>query len=129
MYRTRIPVNGMTRSHELGRRGERLAAACLRQRGWSILDRNWRFHHKEIDLVARRGRVVAFVEVKTRAGDALGHPLESITRAKRRDLTVAARGWVALRGTVGESYRFDAVAVVQDRSGTRVEHIEDAWRL
>ncbi len=119
----------MTRSHELGRAGERLAASYLRRRGWSILERNWRFHQKEIDLVVRRGEQVAFVEVKSRDGRSLAHPLESITRAKRRDLTTAARGWIALRGTVGESYRFDAVAVVRDAAGTRLEHIEDAWRL
>lgn len=119
----------MARSHELGRRGERLAASYLQHRGWRIVERNWRFHHKEIDLVARRGRVVAFVEVKTRGAGALGHPLETITAAKRRDLAIAARGWITLRGGPGESYRFDAVAVVQDRRGTRVEHLEDAWQL
>jgi putative endonuclease len=118
----------MTRSHDLGRTGERLAASYLRHRGWSIVERNWRFHHKEIDLVVRRGGQVAFVEVKTREGRSLAHPLESITSAKRRDLATAARGWIALRGTVGESYRFDAVAVVRDEAGTRLEHVEDAWR-
>lgn len=119
----------MARSHELGRRGERLAASYLQRRGWRIVERNWRFHNKEIDLVARRGRLVAFVEVKTRGTGALGHPLETITAAKRRDLAIAARGWITLRGRPGESYRFDAVAVVQDRRGTRVEHLEDAWQL
>lgn len=118
----------MARSHELGRRGERLAASHLRRCGWRILERNWRFHNKEIDLVARRGGVVAFIEVKTRAAGSLGHPLETITALKRRDLGIAARGWITLRGRPGESYRFDAVAVVHDRSGTRVEHVEDAWR-
>lgn len=119
----------MARSHELGRRGEKLAESHLRRCGWRILERNWRFHHKEIDLVAQRGQVVAFVEVKARAAGGLGRPLESITAAKRRDLGIAARGWIALRGRAGESYRFDAVAVLQDRAGTRVEHVEDAWRL
>lgn len=119
----------MARSHELGRRGEKLAESYLRQCGWRILDRNWRFHHKEIDLVARRGRVVAFVEVKARRTGGLGHPLETITAAKRRELVIAARGWIALRGRPGESYRFDAVAVVEGRSGTCVEHMEGAWQL
>lgn len=119
----------MAVSHELGRRGECLAASYLRRRGWRIIARNWRFHKKEIDLVARRGTVVAFVEVKTRGAAALGHPLDTITAAKRRDLAIAARGWITLRGRPGESYRFDAVAVTQDRRGTRVEHVEDAWQL
>lgn len=119
----------MPRSHALGRRGEQLAESYLRRRGWRILDRNWRFHHKEIDLVARRGSTVAFVEVKSRTAAGLGHPLDSITRSKRRDLATAARAWIALRGRVGESYRFDAVAVIQDRTVTRVEHVENAWQL
>lgn len=119
----------MPRAHDLGHRGERLAESYLRRCGWRILDRNWRFHHKEIDLVARRGSIVAFVEVKSRTADGLGHPLESITHAKRRDLAMAARAWIALRGRVGESYRFDAVAVIRDRAVTRVEHVEDAWQL
>lgn len=106
-----------------------MAASHLRRCGWCVVERNWRFHRKEIDLVARRGAVVAFVEVKTRRAGSLGHPLETITAAKRRDLSIAARGWIALRGRAGESYRFDAVSVVQDGSGTRVEHVEDAWQL
>lgn len=119
----------MGRSHRLGRRGEDVAAAYLRSRGWRILDRNWRFHHKELDLVVEREGVVAFVEVKTRAEGAWGHPLESITAGKRRDLAIAARAWVGLRGRVGQSYRFDAVAVTREGARLRVEHFEGAWRL
>jgi len=119
----------VARAHELGTRGEELAASHLRRRGWRILERNWRFHHREIDLVARRGNLVAFVEVKARSGRLLGHPLDGITAAKRRDLAIAARGWIATRGRPGDAYRFDAVAVHQDDTGTRVEHVEDAWRI
>lgn len=119
----------MGQSQELGNRGEDLAASLLHGRGWQIVERNWRFHHREIDLVARRGDVVAFVEVKTRGRRPLGHPLDAITTAKRRDLAIAARGWIASRGRPGDSYRFDAVAVHRDRAGVRVEHVEDAWRL
>lgn len=119
----------MACSHEFGRRAEGLAAWHLRRCGWRILEHNWRFHSKEIDLVARRGRVVAFVEVKARRAGALGHPLESITPGKRRDLAIAARAWITLRGQPGESYRFDAVAVIQDGADTRVEHVENAWQL
>lgn len=119
----------MAESHEFGKRGEQLAASYLEGRGWRVVERNWRYHHKEIDLVARRGREVAFVEVKTRGAGAWGHPLESITAAKRRDLRTAALGWITLRGRPGESYRFDAVVVERDASGTRVEHVADAWQL
>jgi putative endonuclease len=119
----------MAEAHRFGRRGEALAASYLRSRGWEIVARNWRFHHKEIDLVARQGDVVAFVEVKSRAASGLGSPLASITAAKRRELERAAKGWIALRGRDGESYRFDAVVVVRGRGGTRLEHVEAAWSL
>ncbi|MGK7313170.1 MAG: YraN family protein [Candidatus Longimicrobiales bacterium M2_2A_002] len=119
----------MARIHRRGRRGEALVAAYLTGCGWSVLDRNWRFHHKELDLVVARDGAVAFVEVKTRSEDGLGHPLESITARKRRDLATAARGWIARHGADHHTFRFDAATVVTGPAGTRVEHVEDAWRL
>ncbi|MGH7482894.1 MAG: YraN family protein [Longimicrobiales bacterium] len=119
----------MARSHELGRRGERLAEGLLRRSGWSVVDRNVRRGHREVDLVVRRGGVVAFVEVKTRSGPGFGHPLESITALKRREIESVARWWIARHGRVGEDYRFDAIAVVcEPGRGERLEHVEDAWR-
>lgn len=119
----------MGSTQRTGRWGEALAASCLRERGWRIVARNWRFHHKEIDLVAEREGTIAFVEVKTRGEGSLGHALDSITVRKRRDLATAARGWIALRGRAGESYRFDAVTVIRRGGRVRVEHVESAWRL
>lgn len=119
----------MARPHRFGRRAEDLAVAHVASRGWRVLERNWRFHHKEIDIVAERDGVVAFVEVKARRADGWGHPLEAITATKRRDLTTAARGWIAAHGHRGQSYRFDAVVVVRGKDRTTVEHFEDAWRV
>ena len=119
----------MADSHERGRRAETVAAAWLERQGWRVLDRNWRFHHKELDLVVEREGIVAFVEVKARADDGWGHALEAITVRKRRDLAVAARGWLAEHGGPFHTFRFDAVVVVQGSSGTRFEHVEDAWRV
>jgi hypothetical protein len=65
---------------QLGRRGEDLATAYLRQQGYVILARNWRCPVGEIDIVAREGEILAFVEVRTRRGDRFGTPEESITR-------------------------------------------------
>lgn len=95
-----------------------------------ILERNFRFGHKEIDLVARRGDIVAFVEVKTRNGLNFGHPLEAITRAKREEIRRVASAWIARHGCRSDLYRFDAVSVIYE-GGTlpRLEHLEDAWRL
>jgi putative endonuclease len=119
----------MTRAHELGRAAETWAARALEAGGWCILARNYRFGHSEIDLIARRGRTVAFVEVKARSGREFGHPLEAIGWAKRKEIERVARSWIARHGTASDCYRFDAVAVTRQPDGTpAVEHIEDAWR-
>lgn len=119
----------MARSHRFGRRAEELAAAHLAARGWRVLDRNWRFHHKELDIIAQRDGVVAFVEVKARGAACWGHPLEAITPAKRRDLNTAARAWIAARGPRGARYRFDAAVVIRNGDSTTLEYFEDAWRV
>jgi putative endonuclease len=118
------------RRPSLGPLGEGLAARHLERTGWTVLERNFRVGRKEIDLVATRGEVVAFVEVKTRSSARFGHPLASITPAKRRAIAAVAQVWVDRFGGPGQSYRFDAVVVAGDRSrGWGVEHLEDAWRL
>jgi putative endonuclease len=114
----------------LGDRGERIAAGFLADRGWVILHRNFRIGHREIDLVARRDEVVAFVEVKTRGGLGYGHPLEAITRKKRREIQQVAAAWIEAHGTPRDVYRFDAVAILLPAGGEPViEHVEDAWRI
>ena len=114
----------------LGDRGERIAADYLESAGWAILDRNFRLGRKEIDLVARRAEIVAFVEVKSRAGLGYGHPLEAITWKKRREIQQVAAAWVDRYGRPGDVYRFDAVAIQLATGGPPlIEHVEDAWRL
>ena len=114
----------------LGDRGERLAADFLAERGWVILHRNYRIGHREIDLVARCSEVVAFVEVKTRGGLGYGHPLEAITRKKRKEIQQVAAAWIEAHGAPDDVYRFDAVAILLPVGGAPViEHVADAWRL
>ncbi|HLL45831.1 MAG TPA: YraN family protein, partial [Longimicrobiaceae bacterium] len=109
---------------------EQLAADHLVRAGWTVLHRNFRMGRKEIDLVARRGEVVAFVEVKTRGGRGYGHPLEAITWKKRREIGQVASAWIDRHGREGDVYRFDAVAVLVSGGGEPViEHVEDAWRM
>jgi len=114
---------------QLGRWGEGVAADHLVLRGWTIVHRNFRAGRREIDLIASRGDVVAFVEVKTRSGPNFGHPLESITRSKRREIERAAEIWVTLHGVPRSTYRFDALTIVRGPRGLPVvEHLHDAWR-
>ena len=124
----------MTLAHLLGRAAEALAAAYLERRGWTILERNWRAGHREIDLIAGRAGIVAFVEVKARRSRTHGHPLDAIHRAKRRELQLAARAWVARQAGADPQppvdYRFDAIWVIGDPAGRHeIEHIAGAWRM
>lgn len=114
--------------HEVGRRGEALAAEYLTARGWRVLARNYRAGPKEIDLVAARGGVVAFVEVKTRATATGGTVLESIRALKRRAVVTAARRWILENGKRGSVYRFDAVGVELLGERIVINHVPDAWR-
>ena len=119
----------MATSHDLGRNSESIAARYLLDRGYFILERNYRVGRKEVDLIAQRDRVVAFVEVKSKAGPRYGHPLEAITWSKRREIAYVARVWIAANGRPDLLYRFDAVAVLWLHHEPIVEHTPDPWRL
>jgi putative endonuclease len=118
-------------SKELGRKGEEEAAEYLRANGWAILDRNFRFGRNELDIVAYKDRVLAFVEVKCRRGLGFGHPLDAIHVKKRREIARVARGWLRQRELPRETVvRFDAVGVFWHPTGRiEVVHVPDAWRM
>jgi putative endonuclease len=127
--RLRRQTSGVAKSHEFGTRCESVAVRHLVGCGWRILARNYRFGHREIDVIARSGDVVAFIEVKGRSGRGYGHPLEAVDARKRREIERVAHHWVARFGRSGETYRFDAIAVTPDGRGDLVvDHVTDAWR-
>ena len=73
-----------------GNKGEEMAAAYLIQNGYNIVERNWRFKHWEVDIIASKGNCMHFFEIKTRSSDMYGHPEESISRKKMTNLRNAA---------------------------------------
>ncbi|MEO8192509.1 MAG: YraN family protein [Gemmatimonadales bacterium] len=117
----------------LGERGERIAEQWLVERGWRVLERRFRSGHRDIDLVIARsgaeGRLVAFVEVKTRVSTAFGGPLEAVHWRKQREMTHAARDWMARKRAPGDSFRFDVVGVVYGSGSPQVIHVENAFRV
>jgi putative endonuclease len=113
----------------LGDRGERAARRYLRGLGYAILARDWRSRLGQIDLVALDGDVVVFVEVKTRSGTEAGHPAESITPQKQRQLTRLALQFLKRHRLLEKSARFDVLAVHWPPGARRpsIEHIRNAF--
>lgn len=110
-----------------GQRGEAVAASFLRRRGFRILVRNYRLRGGELDLICSKGTTLVFVEVRSRANLAYGHPLESITAAKRRHLLRAALVYLKMQHWEERPFRFDLVAILWDQRGRPKEiiHLEN----
>ncbi|WP_370153603.1 YraN family protein [Ferrovibrio sp.] len=107
-----------------GRRGERLAALWLQLKGYRILARNWRHPLGEIDILARRGRVLAVIEVKWRAGREAA--AGSIGAQQRRRIARAAAVFLSRQPDAASlSLRFDAMLLAP---GRWPHHVTDAWR-
>lgn len=107
-----------------GRRAEMIAALWLQAKGYRILDRRARTPLGEIDLVALRGRILVFVEVKARADIDAAHV--AVTPQLRARIEQAARAWCARRrGLEQKTWRFDIVAIAP---GRWPRHVRDAWR-
>ena len=108
--------------------GEWLAAEHLARAGYRIVARNVRADGVEIDLVATRGALVAFVEVKTRASRGFGAPEEAVDARKCARLVRGARAWLHAHGSRQARARFDVIAVERDAAGElRVRHLPGAF--
>ena len=119
--------SGAGRRAALGRTGENLAVAWYEDHGYEVLERNWRRREGEVDLIARKGRTVAFCEVKTRTTDAFGTGAESVLPAKERRIRRLASRWLAeLTPATGRTLvdlRFDVVCI----TAGEVDVIEGAF--
>ena len=112
---------------QFGLQGERVAERWLQSKGWRILQRRFRSGHRDIDLVAQRDELVAFVEVKARMGADFGGPLEAVNWKKRNELVRSAFTWIDRHGRPGEVYRFDVIGVLVAGERVRVRHVENAF--
>jgi putative endonuclease len=110
----------------LGDRGERAAARFLRRRGLRVLLRGYRTPSGEIDLIARDGETLVFVEVKARRQ---GVPAEAVTTEKQLRITLAALQFLRKHGLLDVRSRFDIVAIVwpDERGEPQIEHIPNAF--
>ena len=94
-----------------------------------MVQRRFRFGHRDIDLVVERDGTVAFVEVKARKGAEFGGPVSAVNFRKRKQLERSAMVWIDRHGRETESYRFDVVGVLLHGAEVRVCHVENAFGL
>lgn len=111
--------------------GEQQAERLLKKKGYRILERRFRVKKLEIDLIARSGDCIVFVEVKTRASELFGRPAASVGRAKRDQLSRAAIAWLRQHKLKPPYLRFDLVEVIgtQAEGLPEIRHIENAFQL
>jgi putative endonuclease len=110
----------------LGKKGEDLALRYLLKKGYTLLERNWRFRHKEVDIIAADGRDLVFIEVKTRSSEYFGAPEEAVDYKKQRYLTDAAEAFIRIRD-IDTNIRFDVVSIVLKSGYQSIDHIVDAF--
>lgn len=116
-------------NQRLGELGERIAARWLVRKGWRIIYHRFRNGRRDIDLVAQRDALIAFVEVKARKGSDFGDPVEAVDHRKQRELTKSARVWIDRHGRDDDRYRFDVVGVLLDGQRVMVKHVENAFAV
>jgi putative endonuclease len=118
----------MAQRNELARAGEDLAARFLAAKGWRIVARNVRCGRAgEIDIIAERGGLLAFVEVKTRRGDRFGTPGEAVTRQKQNRIRSLARLYLMRTKPRAGAIRFDVIEVRSGGARPTVTHLENAF--
>ncbi len=117
----------MAKQQIIGQRGENEAAAHIAQMGYTILERNWRIGKAEVDIIAKDGEVLVFIEVKAKTYTHFGAPEESVSTHKENLLIDAAGHYMELIGHEWE-IRFDIISIIFDNKELPViQHFKDAF--
>jgi putative endonuclease len=119
----------MDARRQFGMGGEEKASRLLKDKGYCILDRNYRRKGGEVDIVCEKEGIVVFVEVKRRKTDLFGEPFEAVDGRKRRRIARSARRWLYEKKLLDKcDVRFDVVSIIQRDGREEIAHIEDAFR-
>ena len=117
----------MAAHHELGKWGEQIAADFLQRQGYIILERDWKSGHRDLDIIARDGDTIVFVEVKTRRNRLFTDPETAVNFQKIHNLQSAANHYIKFKH-IDNPIRFDIVSVVGTEHITpEIEHTKDAF--
>ena len=117
----------MAKQQQVGNAGEEIATALLVKKGFKVLHRNWRFKHKEIDIVALHEDYLVIVEVKSRTEDTYEEPWQAVTNRKIRFLADATEAYIE-KYSIDNEVRFDVVSIVFKAGKPEIEHFVDAFR-
>ncbi|MDH3382339.1 MAG: YraN family protein [Flavobacteriaceae bacterium] len=110
----------------LGQQGEQLASEHLKKKGYTIKHTNWRYKHKEIDIIAETDEYLVFVEVKSRSTDFYQNPQDAVTKTKQRFIIDAAEAYI-IENDIEKESRFDIIAITKQGNKYKIEHIPDAY--
>lgn len=118
----------MAQHNDFGKWGEDLAVHYLSEKGYAILERDWRYGHKDIDIIAISDDTLVFVEVKTRRNDTFMRPEKSVDWKKIKNITLAANHYVKMNG-IDLQIRFDIISIVAKGTDGKssIDHIESAF--
>lgn len=114
---------------KLGLAGEQIAEEYLIAEGYEILHRRYRAARKEIDLIARLGRTIVFVEVKTDTSGSFGPPELWVTPRKQQAVIRAAGAYLASHPAAGNDYRFDVIGITLSGGKPQIHHIPGAYTV
>ena len=117
----------MKNKYEAGMRSQREAEEFLLSKNYRILERNYRIRTGEIDLIARDGDFIVFVEVKYRSGLKFGLPRESVNFAKQQKIIRTALHYISTKKLDNHDFRFDVIEVIEQAESTTINHIENAF--
>ena len=116
----------MAEHNELGKLGEELAVDHLQKNGYSILQTNYVFQKAEIDIIAKKGNILAIAEVKTRSSVDFGLP-QDFVKPKKIQLMVKAVNEYVIQNDLDLDIRFDIISIFKNGKAFEIEHIEDAF--
>lgn len=116
----------MAKHNELGKKGEQLAVDFLLEKGYDILERNYRFDKAEVDIIAQQNDTLAIIEVKTRSTADFGNPQDFVKPKQIKNLVKAVDEYVN-SNHLDVEVRFDIVAIIKSSNGFEIEHLKDAF--
>ena len=116
----------MADHNTLGNKGELAAAEFLTNKAYKIKVRNWRFGKLEIDIIAEKGDMIIFVEVKSRSGTYFEQPFQAVTKKKQKFIIKAANAYIE-KYEIDLEARFDIISIIEQKGKFQIDHIENAF--